>query len=57
MKEVLFYEEGVELPAFFSGKLIENWLEVIASHYSRKIGALSFIFVMTITFWMSTAST
>ncbi len=44
MKEVLFYEEGVELPAFFSGRLIENWLEVIASHYSRKIGALSFIF-------------
>lgn len=44
MKEILFYEEGVELPAFFSGKLIENWLDVIASHYSREIGALSFIF-------------
>ena len=44
MKEILFYEEGVELPAFFSGKRIENWLDVIASHYSRKIGALSFIF-------------
>jgi len=44
MKEILFYEEGVELPAFFSGKLIENWLDVIASHYSKKIGALSFIF-------------
>lgn len=44
MKEILFYEEGVDLPAFFSGKLIENWLDIIAFHYSREIGALSFIF-------------
>ncbi|MCM1031363.1 MAG: rRNA maturation RNase YbeY [Oscillibacter sp.] len=44
MKEILFYEEGVELPAFFSGKLIEDWLDVIAFHYSRRIGALSFVF-------------
>lgn len=40
----MFYEEGVELPAFFSGKLIEDWLDVIAFHYSRRIGALSFVF-------------
>lgn len=44
MKEILFYEEGVAFPVFFSGKRIENWLDVIASHYSREIGALSFIF-------------
>ena len=44
MKEVLFYEESVELPAFFSEKLIKSWLDIIASHYLKKIGALSFIF-------------
>lgn len=44
MKEILFYEEGVKLPSFFSGELTEKWLDVIASHYSREIGAISFIF-------------
>lgn len=44
MKEVLFYEEGVELPAFFSEEMIDKWLDMIAAHYSREIGALSFIF-------------
>lgn len=44
MKEVLFYEEGVELPSFFSEIVINKWLDEIASYYSRQLGALSFIF-------------
>lgn len=44
MREVLFYEEGVQLPPFFSASRVNRWLDVIASHYGKKTGALSFIF-------------
>lgn len=44
MREVLFFKEGVEYPAFFSEALINKWLDSIAVYYSKKIGALSFIF-------------
>ena len=44
MREVLFFKEGVEYPVFFSEALINKWLDSIAVYYSKKIGALSFIF-------------
>ncbi|WP_251621267.1 rRNA maturation RNase YbeY [Odoribacter lunatus] len=44
MREVLFYEEGVELPSFFSEYVVNRWLDAIASHYSKEVGAISFIF-------------
>lgn len=45
MKEILFYKEGkAEYPSFFSDILICKWLNVIANHYDRKLGALNFIF-------------
>lgn len=44
MKEVLFFKEDVEYPVFFSETLIDEWLDAIAVHYSKNIGALSFIF-------------
>lgn len=44
MKEVLFFNEGVEYPLFFSDTLVSQWLDLIAAHYSKSIGNLSFIF-------------
>lgn len=44
MKEVLFFSEDVNYPSFFSDAFIKNWLDVIAIHYSKQIGVLSFIF-------------
>ncbi len=44
MKEVLFYNEGVDYPSFFSECLVKNWLDLIAVHYSVKIGTISFVF-------------
>lgn len=44
MKEVLFYKEGVEYPSFFSDTRIRQWLDMIAVHYSKTIGNISFIF-------------
>lgn len=44
MREILFYKEGVKLPSFFSEELIDKWLDTIACHYSKEIGAISFIF-------------
>ena len=44
MKEVLFFNEGVDYPSFFSDTLICKWLDIIAAHYSKNVGNLSFIF-------------
>ena len=44
MREVLFYNEGIAYPDFFSEDLLNEWLDSIARYYSRKIGSLSFIF-------------
>lgn len=44
MKEVLFFNEGVDYPPFFSDALICKWLDIIAVYYSKNIGNLSFIF-------------
>lgn len=44
MKEILFFNEGVEFPEFFSDSFVKKWLDTIALHYSRKLGNLSFIF-------------
>lgn len=45
MEEILFYKEGkADYPSFFSDMLICKWLEVIAGHYHRQLGALNFIF-------------
>ncbi len=45
MEEIFFYKEGkVEYPSFFSDVLICKWLNVIAKHYNRQLGALNFIF-------------
>lgn len=44
MKEILFYKEGVDYPSFFSDALINTWLDRIAVHYSRRLGAVSFVF-------------
>lgn len=44
MKEVLFFNEGVTYPSFFSDTLICKWLDIIAVYYSKNIGNLSFIF-------------
>lgn len=45
MKEILFYKEGkVEYPSFFSDVQIGKWIEVIASHYEKRLGAINFIF-------------
>lgn len=44
MKEILFFKEGVEYPSFFSDVKICQWLDVIAVHYSKTIGNISFIF-------------
>lgn len=44
MKEVLFFNEEVEFPVFFSDSFVCRWLEIIAQHYSKSIGTLSFIF-------------
>lgn len=44
-EEILFFKEGkADFPSFFSNALILEWLHVIAAHYSRKLGALNFIF-------------
>ena len=45
MKEILFYREGkADYPSFFSDKLICKWIEVIARHYNKSVGAINFIF-------------
>ncbi|MDE7074703.1 MAG: rRNA maturation RNase YbeY [Odoribacter sp.] len=45
MKDILFFKEGnVEYPSFFSESLISEWLDLIASHYDRKLGAINFVF-------------
>lgn len=44
MKEILFYKEGVKYPSFFSDTTIRQWLDLIALHYSKTIGNISFIF-------------
>lgn len=45
MEEILFYKEGkIDFPSFFSDIQIRNWLNVIAEHYDRQLGALNFIF-------------
>ena len=45
MKEILFYREGkADYPSFFSDKLICKWIEVIAGHYNKSVGAINFIF-------------
>lgn len=45
MKDILFYKEGnVEYPSFFSENLIFKWLDLIALHYAKRLGAISFIF-------------
>lgn len=44
MKEVLFFNEKVEFPVFFSDSLVRKWLEIIAQYYSKSTGVLSFIF-------------
>lgn len=44
MKEIFFFPEGVDLPSFFSGNRIQEWLETMGRHYSVRIGTLSFIF-------------
>lgn len=44
MKEILFFNEGVGFPEFFSDTFVKKWLDIIALHYSRKPGNLSFIF-------------
>lgn len=44
MREVLFFQEGVAYPPFFSESLVNRWLDSIAAHYSKNIGILSFIF-------------
>lgn len=44
MKEILFFNEGVEFPEFFSDTFVKKWLDIIALHYYRKPGNLSFIF-------------
>ena len=44
MQEILFFTEGVGYPSFFSDNLIRQWLEVIAGHYHKQLGNLSFIF-------------
>lgn len=44
MKEILFFAEGTQFPSFFSASLIEKWLDVVASHYVKCLGKLSFVF-------------
>lgn len=51
MKEILFYREGkADYPSFFSDKLICKWIEVIAGHYNKSVGAINFIFVTMIIY-------
>lgn len=44
MTEILFYNEGVNSPSFFSDSLTKKWLESIAGDYGKSLGELSFIF-------------
>lgn len=44
MKEILFYKEGVGYPSFFSDIKMREWLDLIAVHYSKVLGNISFIF-------------
>ena len=44
MDELFFFTEDCEMPSFFSEEKIRKWFRVVASDYSRKIGAISFIF-------------
>ncbi len=45
MKEILFFEEGEAcFPSFFSEQLIIDWIDVIALHYEKTVGAINFIF-------------
>lgn len=45
MKDILFYKEGdVEFPSFFSERKILLWLDSIAVHYQKNLGAINFIF-------------
>lgn len=45
MEEILFYKEGnVDYPSFFSDELIVSWLKVIAGHYQKVLGNISFVF-------------
>lgn len=45
MEEILFFKEGeIEYPSFFSDSKIVKWLQVIADHYEKKLGAINFIF-------------
>ena len=45
MKDILFFKEGnVEYPSFFSECSVLKWLDLIASYYDRRLGAINFIF-------------
>ena len=45
MEGILFYKEGkIEYPSFFSDVHICKWIDVIAAHYKKKLGAINFIF-------------
>lgn len=45
MKEILFFKEGkMDYPSFFSDIEVRKWLEIIAAHYQRVLGAINFIF-------------
>lgn len=45
MKEILFFKEGnIQYPSFFSEQRIRKWLDIIAVHYKKTLGTLSFIF-------------
>lgn len=52
MDELFFFTEDCEMPSFFSEEKIRKWLRVVASDYSRKIGAISFIFCSDPYIWM-----
>lgn len=45
MEDITFFKEGdIDYPSFFSDEAISAWLKIIATHYQKTLGTLTFIF-------------
>lgn len=44
MSELFFFNEECDIPTFFSEERVNQWLRLVANHYSLELGTISFIF-------------
>ena len=45
MKRALYIEfDGIDTPPFYSYEKFNRWVDIIAEHYGKRVGKLSFIY-------------